>query len=121
MQVLKPEFIHADSRRALTQLLTDAIKQINHYEAKKGAVLGNHFHVKTREFFYILKGSIRYNKLKILNKNSLFVVEPGEKHSLECLTDVNMMTFLTKAYSEEDPDIYTEIKGNKGERNGKKN
>lgn len=110
MQILQPEFVHADNRRSLKQLLTEKIEQVNHYEARKGSVLGNHFHVKTREFFYVVKGSIFYNNLKILNKNSLFVVEPGEYHSIKCLTEVNMMTFLTKAYTTEDPDTFKEKK-----------
>lgn len=110
MQLCAPEFVHADSRRTLKQLLTEDIKQINHYEAKKGSILGDHFHKITREFFYIIKGTIYYNKLKIINKNNLFVVEPGENHCIECLTEVQMMSFLTKAYTKEDPDIFKETK-----------
>lgn len=110
LQILKPEFVHADGRRSLKQLVTEDIKQVNHYEAVKGSVLGNHFHKLTREFFYIVKGSILYNHLKILNRNTLFMVEPDEFHSIKCLTEVNMLTFLTKAYTPDDPDIFKEKK-----------
>lgn len=110
MQILQAEFTHADNRRSLKQLLTENIKQINHYEASKGSILGNHFHVKTREFFYLVKGSVLYNNLKIFNRNALFVVEPGEYHSLKCLTEVNMLTFLTKPYTTDDPDTFKEKK-----------
>lgn len=108
MLLLQPEFVHSDSRRVLRQLLTDDIKQINHYEAAKGSILGKHYHKKTREYFYIVKGTIIYNKIKIINKNRLFVVEPGDYHVIECLTAVNMLTFLTKAYTTEDPDTFKE-------------
>lgn len=110
MQILAPEFVHADNRRSLKQLLTENIKQINHYEAAKGSILGNHYHKKTSEYFYIVKGSILYNNLKILNRNTLFLVEPGEMHTIKCLTEVNMLTFLTKPYTHDDPDIFKEKK-----------
>lgn len=110
MQLLKPEYVHADSRRKLTQLLTEDIKQVNHYHAVKGATLGNHYHEKTREYFYVVKGTVYFNKVKIINKNNLFVVEPGEYHTIECLTEVNMLTFLTKAYNTEDKDTFKEKK-----------
>ena len=54
MNVLKPEFVSQDSRRILSQLLTADIKQVNHYEAKRGAVLGNHYHKQTNEYFFII-------------------------------------------------------------------
>lgn len=110
MQILQPEFANGDKRRLLTQLLTEPIQQVNHYAAKKGAVLGNHFHKKTVEFFYIIKGTLLYNNLTTLTKGQLFVVDPGEVHWLKCLTDVKMFTFLTKAYNPDDPDIFKEKK-----------
>ena len=106
MKLLEPEFSHTDSRRKLEQLVTDSIKQVNVYHANRGAVLGNHYHKKTTEYFYIAKGSVTYNDSQVVNKGSIFVVYPQEKHTIECLTDVTMMTFLTHAYKEEDKDIY---------------
>ena len=90
----------------MTQLFTFPVKQINEYHAKKGSVLGNHFHKATREFFHITKGTLVYNDKKVVNKGTTFVVEPNEKHKLECLTDVSMLTFLTKPYTQEDTDTY---------------
>lgn len=107
MKLLSPEFVHVDERRKLTQLITADIKQINIYEAKKGSNLGDHYHKSTNEFFYILKGGVLYNKDRILGKGDLFAVFPEEKHSIYCLTDVTFMTFLTKAYDNEHPDIFT--------------
>lgn len=106
MQLLNPEFKHSDARRTLTQLFTFPIKQVNEYHAKKGAILGNHYHKQTTEFFHITKGTLVYNGDRILNKGITFVVKPGEKHCLECLTDVSMLTFLSKPYTKEDTDTY---------------
>lgn len=106
MIILSPEFIHGDERRSLTQLLTEDIKQINYYEAKKDSILGEHFHVETTEYFYLIEGKIVYNGLREIEKNTLFVVNPDESHTLKCLTDIKMMTFLTKAYDHDNPDIH---------------
>ena len=108
MKILFPEFNHTDSRRTLTQLLTADLKQINLYEAQEGAVLGNHYHKETIEYFYILQGSLTYNRESVLDEGTLFVVYPTEKHLLTCLTYVKLMSFLTKPYLKENPDIWTE-------------
>ena len=106
MKLLTPEFKHEDARRTLTQLITKDVKQINEYHAKKGATLGNHYHKVTDEYFHIVKGTIVYNDSQIINKGTTFVVPPLEKHSIYCMTDVTMLTFLTRPYKEGDTDIY---------------
>ena len=106
MKILSPEFTHKDSRRTLKQLFTDKIAQVNEYSAKKGSTLGDHFHNETTEYFHITKGTVIYNDIQIINRGTTFVVNPGERHTLICLTDVTMLTFLTKPYSKEEPDTY---------------
>lgn len=106
MKILQPEFSHKDERRTLTQLFTSPIAQVNEYFAKKGSVLGNHYHKETYEYFYIAKGKVVYNDQFIFKTGGSFLVEPGELHTLICLTDVTMLTFLTKPYSKEEPDTY---------------
>lgn len=107
MKSLKPEFVHVDKRRSLTQLLTADIRQVNVYEAQHGAELGNHFHKETIEYFYILSGSLTYNDALVVKKGDIFHPSIGEKHTLKVLSDkAKFMTFLTKPYDKETPDIY---------------
>ena len=116
MQLLKPEFTHSDHRRTIQQLFTFPVKQINSYQANKGAVLGNHYHRQTREFFLITKGTVfassRHLQTKMLtefaaSKGSLFVVEPYENHTIEVLSDeAQMLTFLTRPYQQNDTDTF---------------
>ena len=108
MTTLEPEFVSKDERRSLTQLLTADIKQVNVYEAKEGSVLGNHYHKQTTEYFYILEGKVGYNKATVLGKGSLFSVRPLENHTITCLSDVQMMTFLTVPFDKENPDLWKE-------------
>ena len=106
MNILEPEFVDSDERRSLTQLFTKDIKQVNFYEAKKGAVLGNHYHKETEEIFLITRGSVLYNSDKMLFKGDCFIVYPMENHILKCMTDVDLVSFLTRPYSKESPDIW---------------
>ena len=106
MKILQPEFSHKDERRTLTQLFTRPIAQVNEYNAKKGSILGNHYHKETYEYFYIASGKIVYNGEVIVSAGQSFLVEPLEKHTIICLTNVSMLTFLTKPYSKEEPDTY---------------
>lgn len=110
MKILSAEFTHKDHRRSLSQLLTADFKQINLYEANKKAILGNHYHKVTYEYFYILKGSFLLDinkKSQIVSRGTFFVVEPGERHTLECLSVTgSFFTFLTKPYSKEETDTY---------------
>ena len=104
MILLAEESRHEDSRRTLIQLLTASIKQVNLYEAKKGAILGNHYHKETDEYFFLIRGEVLYNEQRVVKAGDLFVVYPQENHVLECLTDVKLMSFLSKAYSEKETD-----------------
>jgi len=106
VKLLDPEYVHEDNRRTLTQLFTDNIKQVNHYHADGGSVLGNHYHKETTEYFYVVKGNILYNEKAVLTKGDCFVVYPQENHKLECIGEVELISFLTKPYTEEDPDIW---------------
>ena len=105
MKLLDPEFKHQDARRTLVQLFTAPVNQVNFYDAKKGAILGDHFHKETVEYFYVTKGTLLYNNERIINRGTAFVVEPEENHTLECMTDVQLMTFLTKPFDKENPDL----------------
>jgi len=102
---LVPQGGHSDSRRKVTQLFTADFKTPNFYEIKKGSVLGDHFHKKNFEHFFILKGVLKVNG-ELFTKHSLFVVEPHFKHTVEAISDVEMMTFNTHAYTPKDTDTY---------------
>lgn len=106
MTTLEPEFVHTDKRRSIIQLLTADLKQVNTYVATKGSCLGDHYHKQTTEYFYIISGNIIYNNERVLEEGSFFVVYPQENHTLECLTDVRLMTFLTKPFDERNPDLW---------------
>ena len=106
MTKIPVEFEHSDHRRTLKQLFTGDVAQVNLFYAKEGVVLGDHFHKETKEYFHILRGSVIYNDEQVVSKGQTFRVDPNERHKIECLSDVVMMTFLSKPYKKENPDIH---------------
>ena len=107
MKPLNPEFVHEDSRRKLVQLLTADIKQVNVYEANHGVELGHHFHKETIEYFYVVRGTLEYNNKVIMKKGDIFYPAIGEMHTVKVISDkATFMTFLTKPYDNERPDIH---------------
>ena len=106
MKALVEESLHDDERRRITQLFTATINQVNVYDAKKGASLGDHYHKETTEYFYIVRGTVIYNGERIFETGDLFVVYPQEMHTIKCLTDTKFMTFLSRPYKEDDKDIW---------------
>mgnify|MGYP001606477690 CR=1 FL=1 len=69
-------------------------------------MLGDHFHKETIEIFLVTNGYVNYNGSKMFGKGDCFIVYPQENHELKCLTDVDLVSFLTRPYSKEEPDIW---------------
>ena len=117
MTILLPEEVISDERRTLTQVVTADIKQVNHYLAKKGSKLGDHYHKETTEYFMVLHGhgtletrniDSPIKTIREIHPYDIFKVVPGEFHTIGCESDIEMMTFLTKAYTKEESDIWKE-------------
>lgn len=102
---MEAEFVHKDDRRKLTQLFTADIKQINVYECEPNVVLGNHYHKQTIEYFYILDGEIESNG-KTMVDGDLFVYHPEQVHTIVTRTACRFMTFVTKEFDKENPDLW---------------
>lgn len=104
-----PEYAHKDSRRLFLQILTKPVKQINYYEAKRGAVLGNHYHKKTTEYFFLLSGDavISINGVEhLMRPLTIEVVRPMQIHSISCLSNIKFMTFLSFINGHKNLDIH---------------
>ncbi len=106
MNLLEEEYRHEDKRRTLIQLFTAEIKQVNLYKVKKGSTLGEHYHKRTTEYFYVIHGTLIYNDSRLVETGDLFVVNPQESHKIEAIADTELMTFLTVPFDEESPDLW---------------
>lgn len=104
-----------DERGILTEVILGDWKQINTLFSKYGTVRGNHYHKKTKEFFYIINGGVNFTLMNIRSKkeclftaiqNDLIVIPTYHFHKLEFLSDTLMLSGYTIQYDPKKPDIY---------------
>lgn len=102
MKVVSPKCAHSDDRGEITDILTkENIEYITLITSAKGTNRGNHYHKKTVQMVYILKGRMKLltqmpeNPVMatILEKGDLAVTEPMERHAMIALEDSEFMVF----------------------------
>ena len=93
---------YKDKRGIIVDLLEKKlINAITFITQKKGCIRGNHFHKKTTQWNYIIKGKIElYTKKKnkrikkiILSKGDFAVTEKNESHALKALENSEFLVF----------------------------
>jgi quercetin dioxygenase-like cupin family protein len=91
-----------DDRGSITDLLEgEEINAITHISFKTGAVRANHYHKKTTQWNYVLKGEIKLvtkmpgdvTQEVIMNPGELFETLPQEWHALQGITDAELLVF----------------------------
>ena len=102
MRKIKNKIVHRDERGLIIDLLEKKkINAITFITQKKGKIRGNHFHKKTTQWNYLIKGKIeivakKKNKgLKkmILLKGDIVETEKNEKHAIKALKDSEFLVF----------------------------
>jgi dTDP-4-dehydrorhamnose 3,5-epimerase-like enzyme len=85
-------------------------------EMKAGAVLGNHFHRRTRVFFYLARGEAQVRTLHVetgekdlffLRENQGVFFEVNESHAVRFLRDGEFVMLKSLAYDPAEPDTFT--------------
>ena len=118
-RIIKPNFEHKDQRGVLREVVRGKQwKQLNEYERKKGSIVGNHYHKKLEEFFYIIRGKAQVRIENITTgKTEDFIVSAGEAfnvsinevHALKFLEGTIFIPILSKDFDENNPDIYDKV------------
>jgi quercetin dioxygenase-like cupin family protein len=102
MKTIATEISHQDDRGAIIDLIEGVnINAVTFISFKKGAVRGNHYHKKTTQWNYIIKGKIKVVSQMgeepmvetILETGGFSVTEPMEKHALVGIEDSEMLVF----------------------------
>lgn len=101
MKKIKIKINHKDKRGSITDLLEKKnINAITLITQKKGSVRGNHFHKKTIQWNYVLKGKLElYTKKKnrmirtILSKGEFAVTVKNESHAIMALQNTEFLVF----------------------------
>ena len=102
MKKIKLKINHKDKRGIIIDLLEKKkINAITYITQKKGKVRGNHFHKKTIQWNYLVKGKIKIvtkknnNSIKrmTLTKGDLVVTSFNESHAIKAITDSEYLVF----------------------------
>lgn len=102
MFVTRPQCSAADSRGAITDILTgEIIDSVTVITSNKGVVRGNHYHKETVQWVYLQSGRLKALTQKrdhevesrILDTGDLIRTDENERHSLTALTDSVFFVF----------------------------
>lgn len=113
---LKPRFEFKDGRGIFKEIIRgNEWKELNIAVRKKGVVSGSHYHKKSKECFYVLKGQ---GKLDIKNikensysyyrfkTNDLFIVEPFELHTFTYEKKTTFVILFSRMFDKKKPDTF---------------
>jgi quercetin dioxygenase-like cupin family protein len=102
MKKIKKKIMHRDNRGLIIDLLErKKINSITFITQKKGKVRGNHYHKKTIQWNYLVKGKILLIEKKknknikkiILSEGDIVETEKNEKHAIKALKDSQFLVF----------------------------
>ena len=99
---IKTKINYKDDRGIIKGLLEKKnINAITHITQKKNKIRGNHFHKKTIQWNYLLKGKIKIVSKKksskaksiLLKKGDLVVTSQNESHAILAIVDSEYLVF----------------------------
>ena len=99
---IKPAF--SDRRGHIFDIVEEPLSHVGLITFKKGAVRGNHYHKKSVQYTYILKGKIKFvtsdvkgghKKVLILAEGMFSRIPPNMVHAYKALTPATMLDMST--------------------------
>ena len=115
-RILTPAFTRRDERGAFREIVTGFPAQAllsGHMNA--GAVMGNHYHRRTRVFFFLQSGGAvvktvhaetgARDSFKLAAEQGV-VLEPNESHAISFTAESEWLMLKSEAYDPADPDTY---------------
>lgn len=88
--------MHKDERGVIEDLLVAPLSAVTRISTVKGAIRGNHYHERTRQWTYVLSGLLRIKTDKddaVWAPGDLVEHEPGEPHAWQAFSDVDCLVF----------------------------
>ena len=92
-------------------------KEVNLATTYAGETRGGHFHKKTREIIFLMRGEAEVELKDVRNpeKEEKFILQPGEGveiepyvlHTLKYLQDSEQIALLTHRFEPSEPDLHT--------------
>ena len=115
-EILRPLFERRDDRGVFREVLNGFSAQtLVTGTMRAGAVMGNHYHRKTRLFFYLARGGASVRTVHVetgardefsLGENQGIFLEPNESHAIRFTAESDFIMLKSLRYDPEDPDTY---------------
>jgi mannose-6-phosphate isomerase-like protein (cupin superfamily) len=112
--LLGPRFERRDSRGVFREILSGfPAGTVVCGRMNAEAVMGNHYHQRTRVFFYLLAGAADVGTVNVatgakdrfrLGENQGVFFEPGDSHAIRFREDSEFLMLKSLPYDPEDPD-----------------
>ena len=116
MRILKPTFERSDKRGLFVEILNGIkLKNLSYGAMKKGAVMGNHYHKKTKVVFFLTGGLAKVDLLDVetgatetvtIEKNEGIELPSGNSHAIRFLENSSFIMGKSEKYDSENPDTY---------------
>jgi quercetin dioxygenase-like cupin family protein len=113
-EILPPRFERRDDRGVFREVLTGfPAGTVVCGKMNAGAVMGNHYHRRTRVFFHLLAGAADVRTVNVetgakeefpLVENRGVFFEPGESHAIRFREDSEFLMVKSLPYDPGDPD-----------------
>ncbi len=113
-EILRPLFERRDERGVFREILSGfPAGNVVSGEMSAGAVMGNHYHRRTRVYFHVLAGRVRVSTVDVesgatdkflLAESEGVFLEPGESHAIRFLVDSQFLMLKSEPYDPADPD-----------------
>jgi dTDP-4-dehydrorhamnose 3,5-epimerase-like enzyme len=114
--ILSPTFERRDDRGLFCEIVNGfSFAAVSRGRMRAGAVMGNHFHKKTRVFFFLVAGGASVRTVDVatgakdafrLSEGEGVYLEPGESHSIRYETDSEFLMLKSLPYDPKEPDTF---------------
>jgi quercetin dioxygenase-like cupin family protein len=115
-QILRPTFERRDDRGLFQEIVNGpSFAAVSRGRMGAGAVMGNHYHRKTRLFFFLSSGRARIRTIEVatgatdtftLAEGEGVYLEPGESHAVRYETESEFVMLKSLPYDPKEPDTY---------------
>jgi dTDP-4-dehydrorhamnose 3,5-epimerase-like enzyme len=114
--ILGPTYERRDERGELREIVNGfPAKALLAGRMNAGAVMGNHYHRRTRVFFFLQSGSADIRTVHAqtgardaftLGAEQGVLLEPNESHTISFMAESEWLMLKSEAYDPADPDTY---------------
>ena len=114
--IVDPTYVREDARGRFVEVLADGTwKVVIHGRMRTGAVLGNHYHRRTRVFFYLIAGKADVQTVQVsdgagrrfhLNVGQGTYLEPGWAHAIRFREHSEFILLKSRRYDPANDDTY---------------